>query len=344
MQPKYDVLTIGRVSMDLFAQNIGAPFEEITGFDTSVGGSPTNIAIGCSRLGLQAALLTAVGDDMVGRLVVHRLRKEGVDTSYIPVKPGAQTGLAIVGVQPPDRFPLTFYRLNAADVQLTIEDADAVPLNACRTVLLSGTALARGSCRDAIYYVAAEANRHGVTTVMDLDLRRDQWGHPLAFGLAVRSLLSDLSVIIGTEEEFYALWGSDMDVIAVGAALNDAQRAELDGTIASFLSAHAKPEVLVVKCGGRGVRLFSQEHSGSLVPGFKVDVVNTVGAGDAFASGVLYGRAHGWNWLQSARFGNACGAIVVTRNGCSQALPYENEVLELLATTPASISDRLLAK
>src|SRR5262245_2115634 len=133
------IITVGRISLDLFSQNIGTDFEEIRGFDCSVGGSPTNIAIGCARLGLRAAPFTAVGDDLVGRLVLHRLETEGVLTNYVSVKRDGHTPLAIVGVQPPERFPLTFYRQNPADIHLTIDDATALPIGECEAVMLSGT-------------------------------------------------------------------------------------------------------------------------------------------------------------------------------------------------------------
>src|SRR3954466_315816 len=151
------IITVGRVSLDLFSQNIGASFEDIRGFDCSVGGSPTNIAIGCARLGLKAAPFTAVGDDMVGRLVLRRLETEGVVTAYVSTKREGHTPLAIVGVQPPNRFPLTFYRQNPADIHLTIEEASNLPLGSCQAVVLSGTALSRGTCREAVLYIAEQA-------------------------------------------------------------------------------------------------------------------------------------------------------------------------------------------
>lgn len=279
---------------------------------------------------------------MVGRLVVHRLQQEGVDTSYIPVKAGTQTGVAIVGVQPPDRFPLAFYRLNPADIHLSIDDAKFLPIATCRTVLLSGTALARGTCRDVIYYAAVEARRQQCTVLMDLDFRRDQWSHPAAFGLAIESILANLDVVIGTEEEFYAVWGSDFDTISSGSAITDAQRGEIDAAITLHVAEHSNPRLFMVKRGARGVSLLSRDCDALLVPAFKVDVVNTVGAGDAFASGVLYGCVHGWSWTDCAKLGNACGAIVVTRNGCSKALPYETEALEFLAASAGPLWGQML--
>ena len=143
-QENLDLITLGRVSMDLFSEQIGAPFTEIESFSTSVGGSPTNIAIGTSRLGLRSAAFTAVGDDEVGKFVRRYLEKEGVATDYLPVKAGTRTGLAVLGIEPPDKFPLVFYRENAADIHLNIDDVLALPLERTRSLLLSGTAFEPG--------------------------------------------------------------------------------------------------------------------------------------------------------------------------------------------------------
>ena len=154
---KYDLITVGRVSMDLFARDIGAAFHDISAFESGVGGSPVNIAIGASRLGLKSIAFTAVGDDEVGRFVRHYLGVEGVNTDYISVKPGRRTGMAVVGVQPPDKFPLLFYRENPADIHLSIDEATKLPLAEARALSLSGTALSRGGARDCCLYLAEQA-------------------------------------------------------------------------------------------------------------------------------------------------------------------------------------------
>ena len=204
MLPTYDLITLGRCGMDLFSQNIGAPFTAIQGFDAHIGGSPTNIAVAASRLGLRTALLTAVAPDPVGDFVLAHLVTEGIDTRYIPRKPGTKTGLAVVGVEPPDRFPLVFYRDNPADIWLDVADVKAVPFTQTRALLLSGTALSRGPCRDATLYAAEQAAAAGVTTYVDIDLRPDQWTGPPDFRAALAHLLL-VDVVIGTEEEMYAL-------------------------------------------------------------------------------------------------------------------------------------------
>lgn len=326
----FDLITMGRVSMDLFAQNVGAPFAEVKGFDTSVGGSPVNIAIGLSRLGLKSATLTAVGEDKVGDFVLRYLQNEGVATEYIPRKPNSRTGVAIVAIQPPDKFPLVFYRDNPADIYLTIDDVSALPLAHSRAVQISGTALSRGSCRDAMLFAAEQCSAHGITTFMDLDLRPDQWAHPRSFGLNIRAVLPHLDVVIGTEEEFFALLAEEPITVFQGKSLTDAQLEDLETHLKALLTISHGPGVLVLKRGAKGVSIFTKDCPVIDAAGFPVDILNTVGAGDAFASGLIYGYLNGWDWYKCGRMGNACGALVVTRHGCSAALPYEQEALDFI--------------
>src|SRR6202165_2647285 len=131
----YDVIAMGRSSIDLYSNDVGAPFVDITSFAAYVGGCPTNISVGTRRLGLRAALLTAVGDDQVGNFILHFLQREGVETRFIPRKPGRRSSAVVLGIEPPDRFPLTYYRENAADIQLTIDDVLVTPIAARHTLL-----------------------------------------------------------------------------------------------------------------------------------------------------------------------------------------------------------------
>ena len=317
---KYDLITVGRVSMDLFALDIGAEFQDITGFETGVGGSPVNIAIGASRLGLNSIAFTAVGADPVGQFVRRFLQNEGVSSDYVGIKPERRTGMAVVGVQPPDRFPMLFYRENPADIHLTIEEAKDLPLDETRALSLSGTALSRGGAHDVSLYLAEQAFARDMTTFIDLDLRPDQWSHPMAFGLHLRRVLPLCDVIIGTEEEFYAALSPTPEAVMAGASVTDA--AELNELLRAY--AIENDALLALKRGDRGARLYSSDTIMD-VPGFPVEIVNTVGAGDGFASGLIYGWTQGWGWEEAARFANACGALVVSRHGCARALPYRRE-------------------
>lgn len=326
-----DLITVGRVSMDLFSEQIGAAFEDIESFSTSVGGSPTNIAIGTSRLGLRSALLTAVGDDEVGKFVRNYLAKEGVMIDHIPTKTGTRTGLAVLGIQPPDKFPLVFYRENPADIHLNIDDVLALPLAKTRGILLSGTALSRGSCREATFAAAEQAQTHELTIFHDLDLRPDQWSHPRAFGMSQRTLLPWLNVIIGTEEEFCAALTLEAENIMAGERVTPAQKAALEAQLSALFATHPQLQTIILKRGADGVTVLQRDETNVNVAGFPVDIVNTVGAGDAFASGLIYGWGQGWSWAKAARFGNACGALVVTRHGCAAAMPTLSEVEQFLA-------------
>ena len=323
----FDLITIGRVSMDLFAVNIGADFKDITAFETGVGGSPVNIAIGTTRLGLRSIAFTAVGSDEVGRLVRHVLYNEGVNIDYISTKSDFYTGMAVVGVQPPDKFPLVFYRENPADIHLTLDEAMVLPIAQTRAICLSGTALSRGSTHDVSLYVAEQAQLHPIKTFLDLDLRPDQWTHHLAYGLHMRRLMPLCDVIIGTEEEFFAALAPNPELIMGGAKVTQSQQDELHDLLLAFKD--TTEVVLVLKRGELGVLLY---EVGTIYPvdGFPVEILNTVGAGDAFASGLIYGWVQEWDWQKSARFANACGAIVVTRHGCARAMPTRIEVNEFI--------------
>ncbi|MEA2001090.1 MAG: 5-dehydro-2-deoxygluconokinase [Actinomycetota bacterium] len=322
----YDLITVGRVNMDLFSQRIGADFADIPGFDTAVGGSPSNIAIGTSRLGLNSVAFTAVGQDTVGDFVLRYLQDNGVVTDFVQRKAGKLTSLAMLGVQPPDRFPLTFYRDDPADIHLTVDDAALLPIAETQAVLLSGNAFSRGTCVGAARSVAETAAANGLTVFMDLDLRPTDWSHPRAYGLTLRTVLPFVDVLIGTEEEFFALLAPNPDEVVSGGELTDTDRRMLEELIADLID-RGVTGTIVLKRGARGAEVIT-DHDRQLVPGFPVDVVNTVGAGDAFASGLIWSRLQDWDWYRSCRFGNACGALVVTRHGCAVALPTYDEVLE----------------
>src|SRR5438128_5995467 len=181
MEQRYDVLSIGRSSIDLYANEIGAPFTEIKSFAAYVGGCPTNISVGARRLGLRSTVLTAVGEDPVGDFICSFLEKEGVVTSFVPRKPGRRTSAVILGIEPPDKFPLVYYRDNCADIELTIEDVLAAPVAQSRALLISGTGLSREPSRSATLFAAEQARSHGTTVFLDLDFRPDQWHDSRAY-------------------------------------------------------------------------------------------------------------------------------------------------------------------
>jgi 5-dehydro-2-deoxygluconokinase len=309
MEREYDLLTMGRSSIDLYANEVGAPFTEIKSFAAYVGGCPTNIAVSARRLGLRTALLNAVGEDLVGDFVKNFLDKEDVETKYGVRKRGRRTSAFLLGIEPPDRFPIVPYREGGPDFELNINDVLAAPIPASRALLLTGSGLARQPSRDATLFAAEQARAYHTLVILDLDFRPELWPDVRAYGVAVRSLLPLVDVVLGTSEEVSAAFLSGWTGEAVERVLA------------------AGPEALVLKRGVESTLVHVRGGEMLEVPTFKVEVLNVLGAGDAFAGGFLYGYLKDWDLYRAARMGNACGAIVVTRHGCANFMPYEEEAL-----------------
>ena len=326
----YDTLHMGRSCIDLYSNDVGAPFAEITSFAAYVGGSPTNISVGARRLGLKTALLTGLGQDPVGEFVLKFLQDEGVETQFSPHKPGHHTSAVILGIEPPDKFPLVYYRDNCADIQLTIDDVLAAPVADSCIFQFAGTNLSKDPSRSATIFGAELAQQVGTEVVLDIDFRPDQWHDPRAFGVAIRSSLRWVDVVIGTEDEINAAMLSDVSQMRLTSSQVSDTRVSGDIETAIERLLALGPKALLQKRGEEGVRVHLREEDGSRtqidVPGFPVTVYNILGAGDAFAAGFLYGRVQGWSWYESARIGNACGAIVVTKHGCANFMPTLPEV------------------
>src|SRR5690606_24335973 len=195
---------MGRSSIDLYANDVGSPFVEIQSFAAYVGGSPLNISVGARRLGLNTALLTAVGEAPVGDFILHFLDNEGVVTKYIPRKPQHRSSAVVLGIEPPDKFPLVYYRDNCADINLTIDDVLAAPIDDCTIFQFAGTNLSKEPSRSATMFAAEQARQAGAKIIFDLDFRPDQWHDVRAFGVVVRSVLPLVDVVIGTEDEVNA--------------------------------------------------------------------------------------------------------------------------------------------
>ena len=322
----YDILTIGRSSLDLYANDIGAAFPDIKSFGAFVGGCPTNISVGVQRLGLQTALLTAVGEDPVGEFLLKFLKDEGVEIQFIPHKPGCRTSAVVLGIEPPDRFPLIYYRDNCADIELTIDDVLAAPIAESRAVLISGTGLSKEPSRSATLYAAEHAQALGKHVFLDLDFRADQWHDPRAFGVVMRSALRYIDIAIGTEEEIKAATLTSLSQLTIEHSQISNPTIEGDMALAIETLLSAGPNALIVKRGIEGADVHLVNGEIVHAEPFPVEVYNTLGAGDAFASGFIYGHLSGWGWEKSARLGNATGAIVVTRHGCANFMPTMPEV------------------
>jgi 5-dehydro-2-deoxygluconokinase len=316
----YDTLHMGRSSIDLYSNDIGSPFVDITGFAAYVGGSPTNISVGGRRLGLKTALLTGLGEDPVGDFILKFLQEEAVETRYVCRKPGNRTSAVILGIEPPDSFPLVYYRDNCADIALTIDDVLKAPVSDSRVFQFAGTNLSLEPSRSATLFAAELARQAGTHD-------------PRAFGVVVRSALRLADVVIGTEDEINAAMLTDVSHIEITDSVSDTQvRGDVDQAIGEMLS--MGPEALLQKKGSHGVCVHLADQHGKIeqidAPGFPVEVTNILGAGDAFAAGFLYGYVKDWGWYKSARMGNACGAIVVTKHGCANFMPTYEEVMDFV--------------
>jgi|TARA_B110000881_G_C18582425_1_gene522599 5-dehydro-2-deoxygluconokinase len=329
-EKKYDIITLGRSSIDLYSQNIGVPFNEIKGFDAFVGGSPLNIAVACSRLGLKTSLLTAIGNDKVGEFIINFLKKENVNTNSIPVKNGSRTSAAVLGIQPPDNFPLVFYRENAADSKLDIDDVIRAKIPNYKMLLISGTALNIEPTKSATFYSVEVANNNNVEVVLDLDFRADQWDDIRSYGLMIRTLIPNIKVAIGTEEEILAATLHDTSHLTIkNQQISSPEiKGNLDESISQLISLGLN--VLIVKRGNKGVSIFKKNSKSQDVAGFPVEILNVLGAGDAFAGGFLYGLLKGWDLYKSCRMGNASGAQVVTKKGCANFMPTLEESLNFI--------------
>lgn len=318
---------MGRSSIDLYANDVGAPFEDIKSFAAYVGGSPTNIGVGARRLGLDTAVVTAVGDDPVGEFILKFLNDEGVDTSFIPTKTGRRSSAVVLGIEPPDKFPLVYYRENCADIELNIDDVLSAPIADSKMFEFAGTNLSRDPSRSATIVAAETAAAAGVAVVFDVDFRPDQWHDPRAFGVGVRSILPLVDVVLGTQDELNAAVLTDPAQMTLTHSQVSDTRVCGDTATAIRTILQYGPDAVVEKRGAEGARIHLQSGEAIDAPGYPVDVYNILGAGDAFAAGFLFGLAHDWDWRRAARLGNACGAIVVTKHGCANFNPTHEEVM-----------------
>jgi 5-dehydro-2-deoxygluconokinase len=240
----------------------------------------------------------------------------------------------VLGIEPPDSFPLVYYRDNCADIALTIDDVLDAPVSDSRVFQFAGTNLSMEPSRSATLFAAELARQAGTKVVLDIDFRPDQWHDPRAFGVVLRTALRLADIVIGTEDEINAAMLTDVSHIELTDSVSDTQvKGDVEQAIRKMLS--MGPEALLQKKGSQGVCVHLVDKQDEIekidAPGFPVEVTNILGAGDAFAAGFLYGYVKDWGWYKSARMGNACGAIVVTKHGCANFMPDYEEVMAFVA-------------
>lgn len=307
----FELVTIGRVSVDLYPLEIGVPLSRVKSFDRFLGGSPTNVAVAASRYGHSSALITQVGDDGFGEYVRIALREFGVDDRYVATDPVLRTPLVFPEIYPPDNFPLLFYREpKAPDMNLAAEDLDMEAIRLADIFWTTGTGLSDEPSRTATFAALGERGR-GRHTIHDLDYRSSLWSSPQDARRYQRRALDLATVAVGNQEEC---------AVAVGAGAPEEQAARL---------LDLGLELAIVKMGPAGSVIAWSGGTERVAP-FNVDVVSGLGAGDAFGGALCHGLLLGWEPVEMLRFANAAGAYVATKLACADAMPTEEEVRALM--------------
>ncbi len=320
-----DIISMGRVAVDLYAEQIGAALEDATTFRKYLGGCPGNIAVGSSRLGLKTVMFSCVGTDAMGQFLKKELTREKVDISLLRETSDHLTGLVLLGVIPPDHFPLVFYRENCADMQITKDQVDPDFFAKAKVLLITGTGLSTESMRETTHYAADTAHAVKTRVIFDLDYRPVLWklaakgdGETRYVTSATvsehyRRMLPKCDLIVGTVEEILIAGHADSLALAIN-------------TIRSL-----SPAPIVCKLGAQGCQVFLEDLAKPVsVSAFPTTILNVLGAGDAFISGFMRGLLRNESWETCARYGNAAGAIVVSRHGCAPAMPYYEELMTFI--------------
>lgn len=331
-----DVICLGRLGVDLYAQQVGARLEDVGSFAKYLGGSSANIAFGTARLGLKSAMLSRVGDDHMGRFLVESLAREGCDVSGIKTDPERLTAMVLLGLKDRETFPLVFYRENCADMALCEADVREEVIASSKALLITGTHFSTERVYNASIRALDYAAKHDVKRVLDIDYR------PVLWGLAgkadgetrfvadkkvsehVQGILPRFDLIVGTEEEFLIAGGNEDLLTALR-------------TVRSLTAA-----TLVVKLGPQGCTVIHGDiparlEDGEIHPGVRVEVLNVLGAGDAFMSGFLSGWLRDASDARCCQLANACGGLVVSRHACAPAMPTPAE-LDYLFNSPVPIT------
>jgi len=339
---KYDLISIGRLGVDLYSNQYGCNLEDTTSFAKYLGGSSGNVAFGCARLGLRSAMITRVGNEQMGRFLLKTLSDEGCDVSQIKVDPLRLTALAILGIKDRNTFPLLFYRNDCADMAFCVDDVNESFIANSKALHITGTHFSTPTVRAASLLALEYARAHNVRTVLDIDYRPVLWGLTTPGDGETRNIPSQVvtheiqeilkffDLVVGTEDEFVVA-GGNPDLVTALCEVRKRTRA-----------------TLVVKLGPLGCAVIDGEIPARIedafsVPSPRVEVLNVLGAGDGFLAGFLSG------WLRTSDYGDCCrranasGALVVSRHACAPAMPTEAELQYILdnaetLTEPASDS------
>ncbi len=320
-----DLICLGRAAVDMYSEQIGSRLEDVCSFAKYLGGSSGNMALGTARLGLKSAMLTRVGNEHMGRFVKEELARAGVDTSHVITDPERLTALVVLGIKDRDTFPLIFYRNDCADMAVSRNDFDAGFIGSAKALVITGTHFSTEGTYKTSEQAVNYAKQLGTKCVLDIDYRPVLWrltnpgdGETRFISNEkvsshLQSILANFDLIVGTEEEIHIAGGST-DTIAALKKIRELSTA-----------------TIVLKLGAQGCTVFENEIPDNeqdfvLHTGVQVDILNVLGAGDAFMSGFLLGWIRGKSAKECSTYANACGALVVSRHGCAPAIPSSEEL------------------
>lgn len=309
-----DLIAVGRLAIDLNANEINRPMEETLTFTKYLGGSPANIAVAVSRLGLKAGFIGRVADDQFGRFITNYLDINSIDTSNIVVdKSGAKTGLAFTEIKSPTDCSILMYRSDAVDLKLEVGDVSEEYIKKAKAVMISGTALASSPSREAVFAVCELARKNNTVVFFDIDYRPYTWKSVEETAIYYSLAAEKADVIIGTREEFDML-----EMISNKGNKDDYVTAK------KWFDYNAK--IVIIKHGKEGSYAYSKE--GEKVTGavFPVTPVKTFGAGDSYAGGLIFGLVKGEDVSKAMEYGAGAAAIVVQSHSCSDAMPTLEQI------------------
>lgn len=313
----HELLTIGRISVDIYPNDIGVDLEDVTSFGKYLGGSPSNVAVAAARHGRRAAVISRTGADAFGNYLHRELRKFSVDDSFVSADAEYPTAVTFCAIKPPDDFPLYFYGRfpTAPDLQIKAGDLDLDAIRSAGIFWSTVTGLCQEPSREA--HAAAHGARprtglrKGQFTILDLDYRPMFWSSEAEARVEVAKILPHVTVAIGNEREC---------AVAVGEGTPDQQADKLLA---------AGVEIAVIKLGADGVMAKTLTERVVSAP-VAVETVNGLGAGDSFGGAFCHGLLAGWPLVRILDYANAAGAIVASRLSCADAMPTPEEVTSLL--------------
>jgi 5-dehydro-2-deoxygluconokinase len=313
-----DIIPIGRLAVDLNANEIHRPMEETETFTKYLGGSPANIAVATSRLGMKTGFIGRVADDQFGRFIKNYLDSCGIDKSSVVTDySGAMTGLAFTEIKSPTDCSILMYREDAVDLKLEVKDVKEEYIASAKSILISGTALSASPSREAVFAAIELANKHNTVVFFDIDYRPYTWKSVEETAIYFSLAAEKCDVIIGTREEF------DMLEMISNPGNSD------DHVTAKKWFDH-KAKIVVIKHGKDGSYAYTKDGDEVVGDVFPVIPVKTFGAGDSYAGGFIYGLHQGMSPGESMRIGAASAAIVVSSHSCSDAMPGIDQINDFI--------------